>query len=299
LKQIRKEIRKREDVLMNKGTNEQEKDMNTSATSTGNYASVNGLQMYYEIHGKSREGMVPLVLLHGSISAIGTSFGQILPRLSLDRQVIAIEQQAHGHTADIDRPLSIEQMADDTVALLQQIGVDKADFFGYSLGSGIAMYIAIKHPEVVRKLVLAGGVTYNREGFHPGMLEGIESLKPEFLIGSPFYDEYMQIAPRPEDFPRLIEKVKRLNQNLRDWSPEEIRSIRAPTMIMIGDSDIVRPEHDVEMFRLLGGGVPGDTIGLPRSRLAILPATTHVTLVQRADWLSSMIDEFLDAPMPE
>ncbi len=267
---------------------------NITGTSNGHYASVNGLKMYYEIHAeKHSNDQPPLVLLHGSLSAIGTSFGQVLPLLAMDHQVIAIEQQAHGHTADIDRPLSIEQMGEDTVALLRQLDVQQADFFGYSLGAGIALYIAIRHPEIVRKVVLAGGVTYNREGFHPGMLEGIQGLKPEYLVGSPFYDEYMHIAPRPEDFPRFVEKIKQLDQRLPDWTPEQIRSIQAPVLLIIGDSDIVQPEHVVEMFRLLGGGVSGDTSGLPKSRLAVLPGTTHVTLVNRAGWLAAMINEFL------
>ncbi len=270
------------------------------SAATGNYASVNGLEMYYEIHGtRQPEAQTPLVLLHGSLSATGTSFGKVLPGLRKTRQVIAVEQQAHGHTADIDRPLSVEQMAGDTVALLRRIGVDKADFFGYSLGSGIALHIAIRHPDVVRKLVLAGGVTYSRAGFYPGLLEGLEQLQPEHLAGSPFHEEYLRIAPRPEDFSRLIAREKELNRNLRDLSPEEIQSIQAPVLLIIGDSDIVRPEHVAEMFRLLGGGVVGDTVGLPRSRLAVLPGTTHVTVVHRADWLLSMVTEFLDSPMPE
>ncbi len=183
----------------------------------GKYAAIHGLDLYYEIHGNQRgPDQVPLLLLHGSLSAIGTSFGQLLPGLSQQRQVIAIEQQAHGHTADINRPLTIEQMGEDTVELLHQLGVQKADFFGYSMGLGIALYIAIRHPEMVRKLVLAGGVTYNKSGFHPGLLEGIDALKPEFLAGSPFYDEYMQTAPRPEDFSTLVEKVKELDKHVPD-----------------------------------------------------------------------------------
>ncbi|HEX3049573.1 MAG TPA: alpha/beta hydrolase [Aggregatilineaceae bacterium] len=268
-------------------------DQQEQLSNGGHYASVNGLKMYYEIHGTNQSAdQPPLVLLHGSLSATGTSFGQVLPLLEKTRKIIAVEQQAHGHTADIDRPLTIEQMGEDTVALLRQLGIRQADFFGYSLGTGIALYIAIRHPAMVRKLALAGGVTYNRQGFHPGMLEGLDGLKPEYLVGSPFYDEYMQIAPRPEDFPRLIEKVKALNKTLHDWSPDEIRSIQAPTLLIIGDADIVQPEHVVEMFRLLGGGVVGDNVGLPSARLAILPGTTHVTLVQRADWLGSMLSEF-------
>jgi pimeloyl-ACP methyl ester carboxylesterase len=260
----------------------------------GKYASVNGLNMYYEIHGTGR----PLVLLHGALSAIDTSFGKVLPTLTETRQVIAIEQQAHGRTADIDRPLTTAQMADDTTALLRHIGIEHADIFGYSMGAGIALQIAIEHPDLVRKLVVAA-VTYNRDGFHPGILAGIESLTPEAFAGSPFQEEYARTAPNPADWPRLLAKVKQLDRENPDWPPETIQSIKAPTLVMIGDSDVVRPEHAVEMFRLLGGGVAGDVAGLPNSQLAVLPGTTHVTLVERADWLLSMITAFLDAPMPE
>ncbi len=263
-----------------------------------NYAPINGLKMYYEIHGEEQPGRgAPLVLLHGALSATGTSFGKLLPGLAANRQAISIEQQAHGHTADIGRPLTIEQMAEDTVALMRQLNLLKADFLGYSIGAGVALQLAIRHPQVVRKAVLAGGVTFSRAGFHPGLMEGMDSLTPEMMKGSPFYEEYQQIAPRPEDFPRLLAKVKELDKNMRDLSPEEIRSIQAPVMIVIGDSDIVRPEHVVEMFRLLGGGVIGDNVGLPRCRLAVLPGTTHITLVNRADWLVPMINEFLETPM--
>jgi pimeloyl-ACP methyl ester carboxylesterase len=260
----------------------------------GSYASMNDLNMYYEVHGAGR----PLVLLHGALSAIDTSFGKVLPSLAKTRQVIAIEQQAHGRTADIDRPLTIEQMAADTVALLWHIGIENADFFGYSMGAGIALQIAIQHPDLVRKLVVASPA-YSRDGFHPGLLEVIENLKPEDLAGSPFQEEYARIAPNPDDWPTLIAKVKQQDRELQEWPPEAIRSIKAPTMVVIGDSDVVRPEHAVEMFRLLGGGVAGDVAGLPNSQLAVLPGTTHVTLVDRADWLLSMIAAFLDAPMPD
>jgi len=252
------------------------------------YALVNGLNMYYEIHGEGQ----PLVLLHGALSAIGTSFSKVLPQLSSTRQVIAVEQQAHGHTADIDRPLTYEQMADDTAALLQQLGFEKADLFGWSMGAGIALQIAIRHPEVVRKLVLAS-VTYNRNGFYPELLAGLETSKPEDLAGSPFQEEYERSAPKPQEWPRLFAKVNQLDREVQDWPPEVIQSIKAPTLLIIGDSDVVRPEHTVELFRLLGGGVAGDLVGLPRSQLAVLPGTTHVALVNRADWLVSMITQFL------
>jgi pimeloyl-ACP methyl ester carboxylesterase len=267
-------------------------EMNKDAK--GAYASVNGLNMYYEIHGTGR----PLVLLHGALSAIDTSFGKLLPSLARTRQVIAVEQQAHGHTADIDRPLTIEQMANDTAALLQHIGIDNADIFGYSMGAGIALQIAIQHPDLVRKLVVAA-VTYNSDGFHPGLLAGMETLKPEDLAGSPWQEGYARTAPNPQDWPTLVAKVKQLDREFAGWPAEAIQSIKSPTLVIIGDSDIVRPEHAVEMFRLLGGGVPGDVAGLPNSQLAVLPGTTHVTLVERADLLLAIIPAFLDAPIPE
>lgn len=134
---------------------------------------------------------------------------------------------------------------------------------------------------------------------YPGLLANIESLKPEDLAGSPFQQEYARIAPKPEDWPRLIARVKQLDGEVQDWPPETIQAIKAPTLLIIGDSDLIRPEHTVELFRLLGGGVAGDLVGLPRSRLAVLPGTTHITLVDRAEWLVSMMTEFLDAPLPE
>jgi pimeloyl-ACP methyl ester carboxylesterase len=263
-------------------------------TSKGNYVEVNGLNMYYEIHGSGQ----PLVLLHGAFSAIGTSFGNVLPELAKTRQVIAFEMQAHGRTADIDRPLSMEQMADDTASALQQLGIENAAFFGYSLGAGVALQVAIRHPEVVRKLLLAS-VTYNSSGLHPGLMEGLAEMKPEMMFGSPWHEEYTRIAPRPKDFATLFAKKTQMDREVRDLPAETIEAIEAPTLLIIGDSDIVRPEHAVEMFRLLGGGVMGDLAGLPNSQLAILPGTTHVTVVDRAEWLVSMIGKFLDAPMPD
>ena len=261
----------------------------------GKYVNVNGLTMYYEIHGTGQ----PLVLLHGAFSAIGTSFGKLLPELAKTRQVIAFEMQAHGHTADIDRPLSMGQMADDTAAALQQLAIEKADFFGYSLGAGIALQVAIRHPEIVRKLVLAS-VTYRLDGLHPGLMEGLADMKPEMMFGSPWHEEYLRIAPRPQDFATLFAKKTQMDRETRDLPASTLEAIKAPALLIIGDSDIVRPEHAVEMFRLFGGGIMGDTpAGPPDSQLAVLPGTTHVTLVDRAGLLLSIIPPFLDAPMPE
>jgi pimeloyl-ACP methyl ester carboxylesterase len=255
------------------------------------YAPVNDLEMYYEVHGS---GGRPLLLLHGNLSTIGVDFGGIIPALARQRQVVAVEQQAHGHTADIDRPLSIRTWTGDTVGLLGQLGIGQADVFGYSSGSAVAMQLALDHPEVVGKLVLAS-FSYRLDGLHPGLMDNISDLKPEHLAGTPFEQDYARVAPNPGDWPKLIEKIKEMDADLPEWTADQIRGIAAPTLLIIGDSDIVQPEHSVETFRLLGGGVPGDLHGLPRSRLAVLPGTTHVTLVQRTDWLASMVADFLVA----
>jgi pimeloyl-ACP methyl ester carboxylesterase len=261
---------------------------------TSGYAPVNGLNMYYEIHGTGQ----PLVLLHGAFSAIGTSFGALLPGLAESRQVIAFELQAHGRTADIDRPLSIELMADDTAAALHYLGIERADIFGYSMGAAVALHLAIRHPQVARKLVLAS-VTYNLSGVHPGIMDGLGEMKPEMMFGSPWHDEYMRIAPDPGHFATFFAKKTQMDRNIKDVLSEAVAAIKAPTLLIIGDSDLVRPEHAVEMFRLLGGGVFGDMAGLPNSQLAVLPGTTHVSIVSRTDLLLPIIQPFLDAPMPE
>jgi pimeloyl-ACP methyl ester carboxylesterase len=259
------------------------------------YVSVNGLNMYYEIHGMGQ----PLVLLHGAFSAIGTSFGQLIPKLAATRQVVAFELQAHGHTADIERPLTLEAMADDVTAAIEQLKVKPADVFGYSMGAGVALHLAIRHPEVLRKLILAS-VTYTMSGMHPGLMEGLGEMKPEMMYGSPWHDEYLKIAPHPEHFNRLFAKKTQMDRQIKDIPDENIRAIQAPTLLIIGDSDLIRPEHAVEMFRLLGGGVMGDTpAGLPDSQLAILPGTSHTMVPSRAELLVPMVSSFLDAPMPK
>lgn len=268
---------------MAEGTNEQ-----------GRYADIHGLSLYYEIHGEGQ----PLVLLHGALSAISSSFGKLLPDLARGWQVIAVEMQGYGHTADIDRPLRYELLADDIAALLARLEIEQADICGWSLGAGVALQIAIRHPEVVRKLVLAS-VTYKSDGLYPELLMGIEDVKPEDLAGTPFYEEYTRIAPHPQNFSQIFAKQLELDKEIQDWPAEAIRALKAPTLLIIGDADIVRPEHTIELFRLLGGGVIGDLVGLPRAQLAVLPGTTHNTLVERASWLHSMISEFLDARMAE
>jgi pimeloyl-ACP methyl ester carboxylesterase len=265
----------------------------TSSTVRSGYAPVNGLDMYYEIHGTGQ----PLVLLHGAMSGIETSFGSLLPTLAETRQVIAVELQAHGRTADVDRPLTLDQMAEDVAALLRYISIENADIFGYSMGAAVGLYFTLQHPEIVRKLIMAS-VSYRNDGLHPGLLEMLQHVKPEQMIGTPWQEEYARIAPRPEDWTTLVTKVIDLDMRIPDLPADSIRSIDAPVLLIVADSDIIRLEHAVEIFRLLGGGVSGDNVGLPKSQLAILPGTSHTMVPQRADLLLPMIPRFLDAPMP-
>jgi pimeloyl-ACP methyl ester carboxylesterase len=264
----------------------------------GDYAEVNGLRMYYEVHGTGE----PLVVLHGAYMTID-SMGEIVPGLAGTRQVIAVELQGHGRTADVDRPLTYEQMADDTAVLMRHLGIEPADVFGYSMGGGAALQLAIRHPEVLRKLVLASA-SYTSEGMHPELVEMIPTITPEIFAGTPIEEEYLRTAPNPDDFPTLVAKLKRLDLEPFAWPPEDIRGIAAPTLLIVGDSDVVRLEHAVELFRLLGGGVMGDLAGLPKSQLAVLPGTSHFIppgsgVLDRADWLLALIPPFLDASIPE
>ena len=261
------------------------------------YAPIGDLDMYYEIHGSGR----PLILLHGAYMTIDL-MGPILPGLAKTRQVIAVEQQGHGRTADVDRPLTYEQMADDTAALIRHLQIDNADVVGYSMGGGIALQLAIRHPAAVRKLVLASA-SFSSDGMHAVALEMFPSITPELFAGSPIEEAYLRTAPNPGDFPKLVEKLKALDTTPFAWPEQDIRAIPAPTLIVLGDSDGIRLEHAVELFRLRGGGVMGDLAGMPQSQLAVLPGTAHFVppgfgLLDRAEWLLAMIPPFLDAPMP-
>ena len=271
--------------------------MSGTAVETG-YAPVNGLEMYYEVHGEG----TPLILLHGAYMTIDL-MGPILPGLAKSRRVIAVEQQGHGRTADIDRPLTYEQMADDTAALARHLEIDDADVFGYSMGGGIALQLAIRHPGLVRRLVVASA-SFRSDAMHAAAVEMFPSITPELFKGSPIEEAYLRTAPNPNDFPRLVEKLVRLDTTDFAWPEEQIRAIAAPTMIVLGDSDGVRLDHAIALFGLRGGGVMGDLAGLPESQLAVLPGTSHFVppgsgLLDRAEWLLAMIPPFLDAPPRE
>jgi pimeloyl-ACP methyl ester carboxylesterase len=263
------------------------------ASETG-YAPVNGLQLYYEIQGQGE----PLVLLHGAFGSIDL-WGPILETLAEERQVVAVELQGHGHTADINRPLSYEQFADDVAGLMDHLVIGQADVVGYSMGGITGLRLAIQHPDRVRKLVTISA-SFRSDGIYPEILESTQSLTPEMFAGSPLAEAYLRHAPNPNAWPALIEKVKALEATEFASSEEEMLSITAPTLTVIGDADAVRPEHAVEMFRLLGGGVPGDLTGLTASQLAIIPGCNHVGMVvERTNTWLPMVGAFLDAPMLE
>lgn len=258
----------------------------------GHYADVNGIRLYYEIHGKGR----PLVLLHGGLGAI-EMFGPNLPVLAKGRQLIAVDLQGHGRTADIDRPLSVELMADDIAALIKHLGIDSADVMGYSLGGGVALQTAIRHPEVVRKLVVVS-TPFRRNAFYPDILaqQGqVTAAAAEQMKQTPMYQMYASQAPRKEDWPRLLQKIGDFMAKDLDYTPQ-IATIQAPVMFVQGDADIVPPSHAVELFGLVGGGKRDggwDGSGRPQSRLAILPGLTHYTIFA-APVLARTVIPFLD-----
>jgi pimeloyl-ACP methyl ester carboxylesterase len=245
------------------------------------YAAINGLQLYYEIHGT--EGGTPLVALHGGGSSIDTTFGAYLPQLSKGRRVIAFDQQGHGRTADADRPFDFEQSADDAAALLHHLEIGRADFFGYSNGGTIALQIAIRHPGIVRRLVLMS-CNYNRGGMGPEFWAGFEHAELSQMPAE-LREAYLAAAPHPEHLQSFFDKSVQRMRTFRDIPAEALRAIDAPSLIIAGDNDVTRPEHAVEMFRTL-----------PHAHLAILPATDHMAIVKNAEPAASMISAFLNAP---
>lgn len=256
----------------------------------GNYVDVNGLKMYYEVYGEGR----PLLLLPGVLSGISTAFGKLIPLLSTDRRVIAVEFQGYGHTADIpERPLSYEQLTADVIEMLRILDISQTDIFGYSTGAGVALQVAIHRPDLVRKLILAS-VSYNSTGRHPDLNT---LFNPEFmeqaLKDSPYEAEYLNTAPRPEEWSNQLAKVRIFEQEVQNWAEGEIRNVKAPTLIIAGDADIVLPEHVLSLYKLLGGGSLGE-LSMPTSQLAILPGTMHTALTQKIDLLMVMIPDFLN-----
>ena len=271
-------------------------DLTTEVLATGQYADLNGLHLYYETYGSGR----PLVLLHGGLAS-GEMFGPIIPALAKDHQVVMPDLQGHGRTADIDRPIDIRLMADDVAALIDHLGLDKPDVVGYSLGGGVAFFTAVKYPDKIGKLVIAAA-HIRRDAIPAEMLaqqEQVSAAAVPFMTDTPMYELYQRVAPRPEDFGRLLDKVGESMAKDFDFA-EELRSIKVPTLIVAADADMAPPSHYVEMFKLLDGGLrDGGWMGEGRPKgghaLAILPGLTHYNLGASPLFATAVLS-FLDQP---
>ena len=234
--------------------------MTTTRDVETGYAPVNGLQMYYEIHGTGE----PLLLLHGQFASIGM-FSQILPALAQSRRVVAVEQQGHGHTADVDRPLRFEQMADDTAALLRHLGIEKADVYGYSTGGWVALHLAVRHPSMVRRLAVSSAA-YDIDGYLPQIKEGLLKPQPD-AFPAIIRESYERVAPQPDQWSTLVAKAGEQAAAERGLTAAQLSSITAPALVMAAERDVIRPEHARELARLL------------RTELVILPNSDHSSYV--------------------
>jgi pimeloyl-ACP methyl ester carboxylesterase len=256
------------------------------------YAQIGPLNLYYEVHGEGE----PLILLHGAYMTTDM-MAPLVSGLAAAHQVIVPELEGHGRTALTDRPLSYEQMADDVAGLAAELGLDRVDVAGYSMGGAAALQTAIRHPQLVRKLVVASA-SFRFDGMPAVAREMFPTITPEMFAGSPMEEAYRQLAPNPGDFPKLVEKLTVLDSTDFAWPEEDVRGIPAPMLIVLGDSDGVTLDHAVEMFKLRGGGVMADLEGMPESQLAVLPGTAHFIppgsgLLDRSEWLLPMIETFL------
>lgn len=269
----------------------------TSETAgNGDYADVNGLHLYYETHGNGR----PLILLHGGLGS-GEMFGPVIGHLAADRTVIVPDLQGHGRTADVDRPIDVRLMADDIAALIDHLGLDGPDLVGYSLGGGVAFFTAVKYPKRVGKLVMASA-NIRRDAIPAEMLAQqaqVSAAAAEFMKDTPMYELYQRVAPRPEDFGALLDKIGASMAKDFDFS-EELRTIQVPTMLVCADADMAPPSHYVDAFKLLDGGLrDGGWTGEGRPRgghaLAILPGLTHYNL-GASPLFAAVVRDFLATP---
>ncbi|MCI0706412.1 MAG: alpha/beta hydrolase [Ignavibacteriae bacterium] len=263
------------------------------AQGVGKYADVNGIHMYYEVSGSGD----PMIVLHGSYMNI-PSMGKIIPVLAKTHKVYALELQGHGRTNDIDRPITYPNLADDVAAFMDAVGLKKADVFGYSMGAMTGLQLAIRHPEKVNKLISCSG-SYNFEGWQPEYKAFVPQMTVEMFVTMPLAEGYRKLAPNPDGFPALVKKIIQLQREPMAWE-KEISALKTPVLIITGDADGFTLEHEVAMFKLLGGGVMGD-MGkpLPASRLAVLPATSHTAVITQVDLLIAFIEPFLKGETPK
>jgi pimeloyl-ACP methyl ester carboxylesterase len=256
------------------------------------YAPVNGLKMYYEIRGQGE----PVVLLHGAFMAISNNFhwAEWIGELSKTRKVIAIEMQGHGRTADTGRDFTYDNLADDVAALLDYLKIPSADILGYSLGGGVALNCAIRHPDKVRKVVSISAV-FRQNGWTKEGLDAFPNLTAEVFKGTPIEADYKRLSPTPNEFPNFVKRVLSVDLKPHDFGADKLKATKAPMFFIHGDADGVRLDYIAEAFRLKGGEIHGDMRPRSASRLAILPDTTHVTLMNRRQTIVPMVNDFLDA----
>ena len=271
----------------------------TSATSLAapraDSAAVEGGEVRYFVHGDLNAGKTPVLVLHGAFMSSDSM--KPLTDLMTDRPLIVVDQRGHARTGDLPGPITYENLADDAAAVLADAGVAQADVVGYSMGAGAALQLALRHPERVKHLVVAS-VSFNEAGNLPGFSQMMAGITPEIFAGTPMEAEFKRLSPNPDAFASVVNKIKVMDQG-QDWPAEQIRALTSPTFIIVGDHDIVRPEHAVELYRLRGGG---DTARAsqpfltesPPARLAILPASSHVEVFGDPALLAAMILPFLD-----
>jgi len=264
----------------------------TSPTPETGYALVNGLQVYYEIHGS---GGTPLLLLHGGLFNIDLQFGNVLPALAQTRQVIAADFQGHGRTGDIDRPLTSAYLASDVVGLLQHLGAPQVDVFGFSVGGAVVLHLAIKHPGLLRKLIVSSA-SFHPHGDRSENAEAVGEMTVDMIAGTPMEQDYLAKSPNPHRLQDLLDRLGTFDEGFTGWSDAEIKGIAAPTLITVGDCDMVTLEHAVRFLRLRGGDVNGDFVGVPASQLAVFPGTTHFFGLSRTALVLDVVTTFLDAP---
>src|SRR5437016_2089951 len=266
-------------------------DVSAQQKPTTGYAPVNGVKMYYEVHGSGE----PVVLLHGAFMTITNNWTGWIGELSKTRKVIAVEMQGHGRTADIPRDITSENLADDVAALLEQLKIPRADLIGYSMGGAVAMQCAIRHPDKVRKVVVISSM-FRRDGMVKEALDAFPKLTADAFKGSPIEAEYKKLSPTPDDFPNFVKRILATASKGHDFGADKLKATKAPMFFIHGDADGVRLDHIAEMYRLKGGGnIHGDMQPRSESRLAILPDTTHVTLMNRMSIIVPMMNDFLDA----
>jgi pimeloyl-ACP methyl ester carboxylesterase len=242
--------------------------------SKSGHAAVNGIDYYYAVYGTGE----PLLLIHGGLGQI-EMFGPNLARLAQHRQVIGVDMQGHGRTTLGNREISLVDMGDDMAGVLKKLGYGKVDVLAYSMGAGVAFQLAVQHPERVRRLALASGVI-GQDGFYPEMLPqqaAVSGAMADQMKETPMYQSYVAVAPHPEDFPKLLDKMGAYMRKSYDWSAE-VKKLTMPVMLIYGDSDMIRPEHIVKFYQLLGGGLKDagwQREHMSPNRLAILPNLTH------------------------